>query len=459
MNTIQQVIRRSLVQISLLILVLVILFTNIGFTWLFKSYVAQIRENETQLILTTVKDTLKDEALDADEKTLLRQTSNQSGTHVLVSDSVGNSLFDSAIGGNGNKRPLLSKEKKVLDLESLIYTPYDVELENGAIVMVSIGQQAGWLLTREDIGFVLSVNGTFLAVLIIALLLVWFLSKWLSRKISNPIVQMHQATEAIHRGQYHDIKLEKSETLELNDLAVALENLAFQLDHQEQLRKRLTTDIAHELRSPLAVIRSQLEGISDGVLEPTVERLGRIDGEIIRLTKLIDDLGELTAVENELYKLSRKALNVSMLVTHVIEDFEMLYEKNGLALIREVEQDLFLSIDEERFKQILVNLLSNAYKYTDSGSVSVRLYQVKERIVMEVEDTGIGISQTDLPFIFERFYRVDPSRSRQTGGAGIGLTIVEQLVKSHGGKIEATSTFGTGTKIQIVIDKFFISSS
>lgn len=457
MKTIQQVIRRSLVQISILILILVILFTNIGFTWFFKSYVAQIRANETQLILTTVKDTLNDEALDADEKTLLRQTSNQSGTHVLVSDSVGNSLFDSAIGGNGNKRPLLSKEKKVLDLESLIYTPYDIKLENGTIVKVSIGQQAGWLLTREDIGFVISVNLTFLAVLIMALTLVWFLSKWLSRKISNPIVLMHQATEAIHQGQYHDIRLEKSETLELNDLAVALENLAFKLDHQEELRKRLTTDIAHELRSPLAVIRSQLEGISDGVLEPTVERLGRLDGEIMRLTKLIDDLGELTAVENELYKLNKKFLNVSELVTDITQDFEILYERNGLLLLREIEHDLFLSLDEERFKQILVNLLSNAYKYTDSGSVTTRLYQEKQAIVLEVEDTGIGISQTDLPFIFERFYRVDPSRSRQTGGAGIGLAIVEQLVKSHGGKIEATSTLGKGTKIQVILHKFFIS--
>jgi two-component system sensor histidine kinase BaeS len=457
MKTIQQVIRRSLVQISILILVLVILFTNIGFTWLFKSYVAQIRENETQLILSTVKDTFKDEALDADEKTLLRQTSNQSGTHVLVSDPLGNSLFDSAIGGNGNKRPLLSKEKKVLDLESLIYTPYEVKLENGTIVKVSIGQQAGWLLTREDIGFVFGVNLTFLAVLITALTLVWVLSKWLAHKISNPIVLMHQATEAIHQGQYHDIRLEKSETLELYDLAVALENLAFQLDHQEELRKRLTTDIAHELRSPLAVIKSQLEGISDGVLEPTVERLGRLDGEIMRLTKLIDDLGELTAVENELYKLNRKSLNASQLVTEIVEDFELLYEQNGLSLIKEIEQNLFLSLDEERFKQILVNLLSNAYKYTDSGSVAIRLYQDKQTIVMEVEDTGIGISQTDLPFIFERFYRVDPSRSRQTGGAGIGLAIVEQLVKSHGGKIVATSILGKGTKIQVILHKFFIS--
>ncbi len=457
MKTIQQVIRRSLVQISILILVLVILFTNIGFTWLFKSYVAQIRENETKLILSTVKDTFKDETLDTDEKTLLRQTSNQSGTHVLVSDTLGNSIFDSAIGGNGNKRPLLSKEKKVLDLESLIYTPYDIKLENGTIVKVSIGQQAGWLFTREDIGFVFRVNLTFLAVLIMALTLVWFLSKWLSRKISNPIVLMHQATEAIHQGQYHDIKLEKSETLELNDLAVALENLAFQLDHQEELRKRLTTDIAHELRSPLAVIKSQLEGISDGVLEPTVERLGRLDGEIMRLTKLIDDLGELTAVENELYKLNKKLLNVSQLVTEITQDFEILYERNGLLLLREIEQDLFLSLDEERFKQILVNLLSNAYKYTDSGSVTIRLYQDKQTVVMEVEDTGIGISQIDLPFIFERFYRVDPSRSRQTGGSGIGLAIVEQLVKSHGGKIEATSTLGKGTKIQVILHKFFIS--
>lgn len=221
------------------------------------------------------------------------------------------------------------------------------------------------------------------------------------------------------------------------------------MDQQEGLRKRLTTDIAHELRSPLAVLRSQLEGLSDGVLEATPERYERLNGEILRLTKLIDDLSELTMVENDLYVLKLQSVNVSRLTEEITEDFQPVFESKGLLLNWEAESQLNWKLDPERYKQILVNLLTNSLKYTDKGSTSVRLFVEGKHLILEVEDTGIGIEEKNIPFIFQRFYRADPSRSRETGGAGIGLAIVKRLVHAHGGQIEATSVFGKGTKIRI----------
>lgn len=448
-KTIQQVIRLSLVQISLLILVLVIVCTNLGFTVLFRQYVAQIRANETHMILAAVEEVFSDGQMDAEDRTRLRQTANQSGVHALVETAAGESVFDSAVGGNGSKRALLSKSKEVLDLDTLVYSPYVLKLENATEVTVFIGREPGWLLSQEDIGFVVGVNLTFLLVTAIALPLVWFLSKWLSGKLSRPIVAVHQATEALRLGRYHNLELAKSETLELYDLAVAMENLAFQLDHQEALRQRLTTDIAHELRSPLAVIRSQLEGMQDGVLSPDPERLARLNGEILRLTNLINDLGELTLVENDLYELQRQRLDFSLLVSQVAEDFEPIFEEKGLALVREIQPGLWFEADAERMRQILVNLMTNAYKYTDQGQVTIALSALSEQLCITVADTGIGISESDLPFIFQRFYRADPSRNRQTGGAGIGLAIADKLVRAHGGTIEAESQLGRGTVIRI----------
>lgn len=448
-KTMQQVIRLSLVQISVLILVLVVVCTNLGFTVLFKQYVAQIRANETHMVLAAVEEVFADGQIDADERTRLRQTANQSGVHALVETAAGESVFDSTVGGNGSKRALLSKSKEVIDLDTLIYTPYVLKAGNASEVTVFIGQQPGWLLNQEDIGFVVGVNLTFLLVTAIALPLVWFLSKWLSGKLSRPIVAIHRATEDLRLGRYQNLELTKSETLELHDLAVAMENLAFQLDHQEALRQRLTTDIAHELRSPLAVIRSQLEGIQDGVLSPEPERLARLNGEIVRLTNLINDLGELTLVENNLYELQRQRLDFSLLVSQVAEDFEPIFEEKGLALIRQIQPDIWFEADAERMRQVLVNLMANAFKYTDKGHVSISLSILDKQLVVTVADTGIGISEEDLPFIFQRFYRADPSRNRQTGGAGIGLDIVNKLVRAQGGSIEAESQLGVGTVIRV----------
>lgn len=448
MMSIQSVIRKSLIRSAVLVILAVFLLTNLGFTWMFSQYIAQIRANEVALVLEAVSEAFADGNLEASEITLLRQTANQSSVHLLINDSPQSVIFDSTIGGNGNKRPLLSRQKEVLEPSDMMYTEYKVQVGEKNIDC-QIGQQRGWLINREDIGFLLGVNLVYLIILIIAVPTVWYFSKWLSDRLSRPILQIHSATEKIHGGDYHLVTIDKSGTLELDDLALAIENLAFQMDQQEGLRKRLTTDIAHELRSPLAVLRSQLEGLSDGVLEATPERYERLNGEILRLTKLIDDLSELTLVENDLYVLKLQLVNVSRLTKEIVEDFKPVFESKGILLSYEAPPDLNWQLDLERYKQILVNLLTNSLKYTDEGSASVRLFKVGDGLVLEVEDTGIGIEEKNISFIFQRFYRADPSRSRETGGAGIGLAIVKRLVHAHGGQIEATSVFGKGTKIRI----------
>ncbi len=448
MKSIQSVIRKALIRSAVLVILAVFLLTNLGFTWMFSQYIAQIRANEVNLVLEAVQEAFSDGKLEVSETTLLRQTANQSSVHLFIKDSFQSVIFDSTIGGSGNKRPLLSKQKEVLKLSDLMYTEYGVKMGEKDLIC-RIGQQKGWLINQEDIAFLAGVNLVYLIILFIAVPTVWYFSKWLSDRLSRPILQIHRATEKIHKGDYHLVTLEKSGTLELDDLAAAIEDLAFQMDQQENLRKRLTNDIAHELRSPLAVIRSQLEGLSDGILKATPERYTKLNGEILRLTKLIDDLSELTMVENDLYVLKLQSVDVSHLTEAIVEDFKPVFESKGLVLNCDVQTEFNWQLDLERYKQILVNLLTNSLKYTDQGFVSVRIFKEEEALILEVEDTGIGIEEKNIPFIFQRFYRVDPSRSRETGGAGIGLAIVKRLVQAHGGQIEVMSVFGKGTKIRI----------
>lgn len=448
MKSIQSVIRKALIRSAVLVILAVFLLTNLGFTWMFSQYIAHIRANEVELVLEAVNEAFTDGNLDPSEITVLRQTANQSSVHLIIKESPSSVIFDSTIGGNGNRRPLLSRQKEILEPSNMMYTEYKVRVGEKN-VDCQIGQQRGWLINQEDIGFLAGVNLVYLIILIIAVPTVWYFSKWLSDRLSRPILQIHRATEKIHGGDYQLVTIDKSGTLELDDLALAIENLAFQMDQQENLRKRLTTDIAHELRSPLAVLRSQLEGLSDGVLAATPERYERLNGEILRLTKLIDDLSELTMVENDLYVLRKQSVDVSALTDEIAENFKPVFESKGLQLKGEIQPALNWQLDPERYKQILVNLLTNSLKYTEEGSAHVRLFKDGNQLVLEVEDTGIGIEAKNIPFIFQRFYRADPSRSRETGGAGIGLAIVKRLVQAHDGQIEATSIFGEGTKIRI----------
>lgn len=450
MKTLTQWIRRSLVKISVLLLVMVILLTNIGITLLFNSYVAHIRENEKMLVVRTATEALDDGSIESSEGTSLRQAANQSGVLAKVFTDQKVLVFDSSIGNNGNKRLLLNQQKEVIDPADLIYKTIEIS-SGGQLYSVVIGYEKNWQFSQEDMAFVLAINGIFLAVTLLAIPILWAVSRSMAVALSEPMIAIMNATKHIEKGQYTELDLKTSEAVELSELSTAVENLAHQLEKQEKLRKRMTSDISHELRNPLAVLKSQFEGLADGVLEATPERYDRLNHEIHRLTQLINDLNELAIVENELYQLDKQPIELSECLEEIAEDYKKILEAKNLRLIVSIEEKCFVFADESRFKQIVHNLLNNALKYTEEGSVTIALKKINQERYLIISDTGIGIPPEDLPFIFDRFYRTDLSRSRHTGGAGIGLAIVLQLVKSHGWQIQVDSKLGKGTVFTLII--------
>lgn len=264
--------------------------------------------------------------------------------------------------------------------------------------------------------------------------------------ISRPILKVSKRASLISRGRYKEQDDLSSDITELQLLIDSINRLGLGLEEQEELRKRLMSDIAHELRNPLTIIKSHLEAFEDGVWEPTNERVKLTVDEIDRLSRMISEIEKLTSIENAGKGLVLESVNLSNEVKRVAMTFDPLYSAKSVELKREIEEDIVIAVDGGKIRQAVENLLSNALRYTDSGGrASISLEKMGGDVQIKVSDTGIGISDRDLPYIFERFYRTDKSRTRSSGGLGIGLAITKAAVEAHGGSVTVESREGKGS--------------
>ncbi|MBD3919099.1 HAMP domain-containing histidine kinase [Paenibacillus sp. PR3] len=286
---------------------------------------------------------------------------------------------------------------------------------------------------------------------ILGIVLAIVISLFVAKRITAPLIHMKSVAERMAKGELTSRALVNGKD-ELADLGHSLNHLAEQLLLQQQLRKTMTADVAHELRTPLATLKSHMEAMIDGVWEPTPKRLESCFEEIERLRFLVGDLEQLTEVESPNFKLSFNEENIHSIVRHHIIANQAAFEKKGVKLLFQDQGQVQASIDKMRFGQIMVNLLSNALKFTPTGGrVTVAVTEKDHMVSISVSDTGIGIDHKELAFVFERFYRADKSRDRKSGGSGVGLTIVKKLVEAHGGIIEIQSQPGRGTEVEFQI--------
>ena len=214
------------------------------------------------------------------------------------------------------------------------------------------------------------------------------------------------------------------------------------------------SDIAHELRNPVTIVKSHLEAFEDGIWEPTPDRIKLTVSETDRLSKLISEVGVLYAIEGENNSLVFENANLSEELERSQLTFAPLFANKEVELVGDIEPSLTVSADMGKLRQAVENLLSNALRYTDKGGkVILSLKSMSSNVEITVKDSGIGISKSDLPNIFERFYRADKSRARVSGGMGIGLAIAKAIVEGHGGTISAESTEGIGSTFVITLPK------
>jgi two-component system sensor histidine kinase BaeS len=261
----------------------------------------------------------------------------------------------------------------------------------------------------------------------------------IARWVTVPIERLTEATRRMERGDL-SVRVEPGGGPELAALATGFNAMAAALDRNEALRRRMVTDVAHELRAPLTNIRCELESMQDGLTFATPERIASLHEETMHLARLVDDLQELSLAEAGALEIVPQPIAVAALARRATAAMEVAIDG---------PEDLIVMADPTRAVQILTNLLTNAVTY--SSEVRLQWRREGDEAVIQVVDRGVGIAADQLPHIFERFYRVDPSRSRHTGGAGLGLSIVKQLVLAHGGRVWAESTPGQGSTFSFTL--------
>ncbi len=274
------------------------------------------------------------------------------------------------------------------------------------------------------------------------------LSFVLSHTITGPITAVISAARKLQRGDL-GARVKVAASGELAELAHSFNAMADGLDEANQQRQQMVADVAHELRTPLTILRGYLEALADGVIAPTPDALRGVHTEAVHLQHLVEDLQDLALAESKQLVMDRTAVEVPGLVRGIVDGFALQAREKNIDLSAAFEGQVpTITGDARRLGEVLRNLVANALAYTPAGGrVDVRVRPTQEGgVEVAVADTGIGIGPQDLANVFERFYRTDKSRTRATGGAGLGLTIAKRLVEAHGGRIGVESEPGRGSR-------------
>lgn len=360
---------------------------------------------------------------------------NLYGKRIILTDANGIVVYDS-------EGKLLAQSYKPSSPGVPILSPN----RRDTIGMLYIGAESSLRILYRAIGQFFLWGG--LIAIAIALIITFFLS----RRILAPVKALTSAAKRLGHGDFSQ-RVELKDRSELGELANTFNSMASDLERAEQLRRNMVADVAHELRTPLSNIRGYLEAMRERVIKPDVNTIRSLDEEAILLSRLVDDLQELSLAEAGELKLIYQEEDITELIRRTVAAMQGQATVKGVSISIDLPDRLPpANIDRQRIGLVLRNLLENAVAHTVEGdAITVSAEQRDKWIEVAVSDTGEGIPAEDLPNVFERFYRVDKSRARATGGSGLGLTIAKRLVEAHGGKIDVQSKLGEGSCFSFTI--------
>jgi len=372
----------------------------------------------------------------------VKQTASISGTHIILAAVNGTVIADS-------QETLLGQYYNP-DLPGRNLTlPWSTELL-AKVYIISDPEAdpyvAPFRRLSESINRFLLLGGA--VAIVIALILTFVLS----RRMSSPIGVLANAARRLGRGDLSQ-RVQFQSKGEVGELAQAFNSMAADLENAEQLRRNLVADVAHELRTPLSNIQGYLEAIRDRVMKPNATNIRSLNEETALLSQLVDELQELSLAEAGELKLIYHAEDIAKLVKQAVNSWQPQVAAKKISLSLDLPDNLpLVNIDGQRVNEVLYNLLENAVVHTHSGgTINVAATRQGDRVEISVSDTGEGIPAEDLSNIFERFYRVDRSRARATGGSGLGLTIAKRWVEAHGGEISVQSELGKGSRFSFTL--------
>jgi signal transduction histidine kinase len=327
--------------------------------------------------------------------------------------------------------------------------------EDGHVIGILVPIRAPFEGNPREVQFIERINRTLFYGALLSALIALLLAIFLSRTLTRPIRELTRATHAVSRGDLSQQVPVRSDD-ELGELAAAFNKMSSELARSTNARKQMTADIAHELRTPLSLILGHAEAVHDGVLPPTRENFELIREEAARLGHLVDDLRILSLADAGELKISLQRIELAELLREVAALYQYQAERKNIKLEVEIAASLSsVEVDPGRMTQVLTNILNNALRHTpEGGRILISAKEIDTHIELAVEDSGPGLDAEDLPRIFDRFFRTDSSRQRESsGGSGLGLTIARSIIQAHGGQISAECEAGKGLKVIITLPK------
>jgi two-component system sensor histidine kinase BaeS len=424
----------------------------------FRRYVRETQVRQAQRVVSQIgAQHGASGAWDQDAISAIGMTALEQGMIVKLSDPDGRTVWDATTHNNGLCVQMITHMAQNMASRypnwrgTYTENVYPVRASFSSVGVVTIGYYGPFYLNDQELAFINSLNLLLLWVTIAAIALAVLIGWVSARRITIPLARVALATQQIAGGRRDVLIRGTTRVRELDGIAASVNDLSRALGDQEDLRRRLTADMAHELRTPLATLQSHLEAMIDGVWKPSAERLAGLHEEILQINRLVADLEKLARVEGNYSSVARRPTDLRALLAGIVRNHEPQFRAKGVALRLHSEAgDVPVAVDPDKLSQAVINLLSNALEYTPPGGTVEVLVQVRPHgAEIQVSDTGIGIDHRDLPRVFERFYRADGSRSRATGGAGIGLSISRAIVEAHGGSIRAASEPGRGSTFTI----------
>ena len=312
-----------------------------------------------------------------------------------------------------------------------------------------VSVEGGSLLTPEEEHLRKSLDRLHLIAGAVAVAAALLIALLLAETLSRPLRRIRGAAERLEHGEL-DARVALQGDTEVRAVARALNRLAETLEHEEEVRKTSVADLAHELRTPVTGLLTRIEAAQDGILDGP-ENLEAMHDETLRLTRLLDDLSTLADAERPGLLLEKRTLDLGQVARTAAESFAPRFADLGIDFTADTASVL-VEGDAARLEQVVANLLSNALRYTEAGgTVALSVGRRGDGAVLEVTDSGLGIAPDDLRHVFTRFWRSDRSRSRATGGSGIGLAIVRELVRAHDGRVDVDSVLGQGSRFRVTL--------
>lgn len=453
----------SYILITLLIIAIMSIYINNVLEIKFREYTIGKQEVENEEYVTLIAERYKEQDghWDADGLKSIGINALKNGIILKIYDINDRSIWDATLHNKGYCTVMLSNmADNMQQFDSSFVGGY---MEKDYIIMadfkkigtLKIGYYGPYFYSDFDLQFIGTLNDLLIWAAIISIAASLVLGTIMARRLSRPISRVIDAAQAISKGRFKKRIKSSSKTHEITSLTDTVNTLAETLENQDKIRKQLTSDIAHELRTPVATVQSHLEAMIDGVWEPTNERLVSCHEDMLRLSNMIGNLRKLSDYDRDDLKLDYDEFDLSVLIRQLIKSFEAEANNKVITVLFNNGENI-INADRAKLWQVFSNLIANALRYTpQKGEIKINITHIDNGYNITIADNGLGIPKEDLPFIFERFYKVDKSRSSQVHNddthnvsnrsVGIGLSIVRSLVRAHKGYVSAKSIHGNGS--------------